>query len=233
MDRFDFASSRYGSELQRRTDLNTAVTTLAGIVALLIAGIFTIAGDAHLSLEAIPLWLDAACLTAAAFAIAAIYFLIRAYHGYIYRYSPTVFDLENWRKAVIATGYTSDQADAQLRDFLISAYADANQINTVNNEAKSGYQNRATGCLVGCVAALMIASPAYLLAKHDRDELHDQSRLPICRIELRIGNHDRQPAAAPAAAPAATTADAGHPRERGAASLPLGADRRAVPRGYR
>lgn len=223
MDRFDFASSAYKLELDRRRELNSAVATPAGLITLFVAAIFTLAGEISIPVGWISSWLSIACAGAAITAVVSIFFLVRAYHSFTYRFIPTVAELESWRSDIIALGYTPIQADEQLREFLITSYANANDINTINNEAKSGYLYRATQGLVGCLVALMIASPAYLLSKSTREALKPKIKNPICYVECRSKSVAPKPTLPTAASPAAspTAADAGREGESCSPRLPV------------
>jgi hypothetical protein len=139
---FDFLKDRYDYELQRKEQLNAALTLPVAALSLL-GGAMVAMARSFTYAEA---WLSRAFQTAlgldAAAFVSCLIFLAFAYHRQRYRYLEHLATLEAWKDDYAATlrsqGFATDTLNMTIKEHLRGRIIDAADRNTDNNDARSG-----------------------------------------------------------------------------------------------
>lgn len=104
-------------------------------------------------------WLATACCIACY--LRTIYFLVRSYHGHVYRFLPFALEIRSYRDDLrhwYATyGGGSDEAEKEFEEYLERLNAEAADHNARINLEKSEYLFRANTWLVYCVILTVAA----------------------------------------------------------------------------
>jgi hypothetical protein len=108
------------------------------------------------------------------FFLLTIYFLIRSYYGYTYRYLPTSEELRDYRERLEQYYQTESHnlagIDAEMESYIRAAYARCAHKNTINNDSKSGYLYKANGFLILTLICGLLCTVPYLWAKTNQPE---------------------------------------------------------------
>jgi hypothetical protein len=227
----ELAQKHYFHEVARRNDLNSSLGIPLGILTALFAAIATMATSisSPFNLARIILLLTSALATLAG--LVSIYFFVKSYLGYMYRHPTSMEPLRAWREQIIANGDTEQYADEQVDRVMTKQYSEAAELNSKNNDDKSGYIHRAGVSLVICLVLVLLSSIPYIYVKtkspDDLKGLADRVSMQIDHIGgPSCGTSPVSPAAAaPSSAATSGTTNARHSRKRGSKAIAVAGPR--------
>jgi hypothetical protein len=155
---FYFFEIKRNEEMGGRLNLPfTVLSILGGIVAYIVQNFYFEMG-----------WLSVIfglfIFLATGSIIISIYYLIRSYHGYIYEYLPTVFDLNEYHTS-LKNYYRGDTFDEKIKEefssFLKDNLIKATLKNTWNNDKKSAFFHDANKFLICAFILTLLGSIVY------------------------------------------------------------------------
>ncbi len=164
----------YFFEINRKHQLTSqlgipigVLTILGGVIAFFVKSVQYIADVKWIMLAAIV-------LISMFFLGRTIYYLIRSYYGYTYRYIPTPKEIEKYREELVAyyeaEGTPEGDPGTEIKDFLLDRYAICTHENTINNDSKSAYFHKANTSLIFTLILVILCSIPYLLIKYSQPE---------------------------------------------------------------
>jgi hypothetical protein len=134
--------------------------------------------------------------------IAAAYFLVRSYHGYLYQQLPGAVSLQSHYKELLeyhsAVGSEAGATDRDFESYLTARYVEASDVNARNNVSKAGYAFRATQALIIGLLATLVAAVPWGVGELRRTPTPEAVRIvnPV-EIEMRSATPDPKPASPP------------------------------------
>ncbi len=204
----------YDREMEQRDQLRSAIATPLGLISLLGALTAAIVRAFQFTVGPAAVIVSAALIVACALLAAAIYYLIRCYHGHTYKGIQTAGELKKYRDDLAAwysaTGSNPDHADTDTEAYLADSYAQAAHHNAEVNALKWNYLFLANRRIIYATLAIAVAFPVYL-----RDQLSERPETiqvfdAAPDLKRAILQHGRQTAtkagASAASTPAATSA---------------------------
>lgn len=172
MDDFQFYKENYLTELQRKHDLDSSISIPIGILSVAGSVIFAFIKELKgferdIVFDAMIVLLAAAVVTL----LCSVFFLIRSYFNYSYRYVPTSSEIKKYNDD-LTKFYEGDQGKAKtdLESYLISEYAANTHTNSINNDSKAAYLHKAKSFMIGALISLFFASLPYFVKFHKMEQ---------------------------------------------------------------
>lgn len=163
----DLFKELYMYELHRKEELTGRVTVLLSAVTVVGAlGGYLLKSQA-IQMDLWSLIFGVLLVTAGIFYGRSIYCLTRLYSGYEYAAIPTPARLQDYYEELI-TFYKNNHeekgdADSAFTTYLNKRYAEATEVNVLNNEAKAAYHARSLQSLVFALLFVTLAALPPLL----------------------------------------------------------------------
>ncbi len=174
MNLLDLYKEHYFFEINRRHQLTSQLsipigilTVLGGLSAYIVKNNFMCSDDKKL-LFAVLLSISSL------FFIITIYYLIRSYYGYTYRFIPSPKDINDYKKQLSdyhkKLGSSEEKVELELEEFLIERYAIAAHENTWNNDSKSVFLHKANTALIYTLISLLLNASLFYYVNFNNHE---------------------------------------------------------------
>lgn len=164
----------YFFEINRKHQLTSQLGIPIGVLTILGGAIAFFVKSVQYAYDMKFLLLGAAVLISIFFLGRTIYYLIRSYYGFTYRYIPTPQEIEGYKQE-LSVYYETERAlecdaDKEVKEFLSERYAICTHENTINNDSKSAYLHKANTSLIFTLIFVMLCSVPYLSIKFTQPE---------------------------------------------------------------
>jgi hypothetical protein len=167
MNTVNFYQHLYEAEWQTRDHLQAAVSTPLSVLVLVATGLVLLAQNFRTDHHALEIVFWSAYAVAAAGFIAAVYMLIRSFHGYVYRRIPLPSQLLAYYEGLLRhytalgrPGLANQEFDLYLRE----RYVEAGDRNAVHNTNRFDYLHQANRGIILSLCALVACTVPYVLA---------------------------------------------------------------------
>jgi hypothetical protein len=160
MDVLDLYKEHYFFEINRRDQLTSQLSIPIGILTILGGLGAYLANTISICSKDMKIVFIAILAISTLFFIITIYYLIRSYYGYTYRYIPTPKEIDDYRKQLKEyherVGNSEEQVIIEIKEFLTERYAISTHKNTWNNDSKSGFLHKANKALIYTLVSLLL-----------------------------------------------------------------------------
>ncbi len=151
----------YKHELEQRERLRSALNLPLGLLVV-VGGLFGIMLQSlWFEVSVLSILFYAAALGGVLFFSQTMYFLVRSYHGHIYKAMPFALEQRTYREGLrewhTKYGNGPDEGDREWVEYLERLYAEAADHNAGMNLIKSDYLFRANGAIIKCVICAVLA----------------------------------------------------------------------------
>ena len=159
----------YLYELSRKEELTGRVTILLTAVTVVGAVVGSLLEAHPISGDVLSLIFGSLLILAIFFYGSSVYYLTRLYTGYTYKAIPTPAKLQAYYQELV-TFYTENPeekggAREKFQTYINKRYAEATEVNALNNEAKAAYHAKALRALIFVLLFLSLAAVPHLLKK--------------------------------------------------------------------
>ena len=176
----------YKSESEHRERLRGAVGLPLGLLMVIggLLGTMSQSVEAKLAIPSVLFWL--AATVGVVYFVRAAYFLIRSYHGHVYKAMPFALERKEYRDQLrewhVEYGGGTQDGDREYEDYLERLYAEAADRNAYVNTVKSEYLFRANASLIVCVVWTAIAFLPYAFSRRLDSE-------PVQKVQIVESPH--------------------------------------------
>jgi len=173
----------YDAEWRRRNDLIGAASVPLGVLALLGSAVFFLLKEYAAGGGLLDVLFWTGLIFAALVYSAAVYFLVRSYHGYRYQQIPYPSELRSYRQALehrFAAEGTPLLAGQRFEEFLEEHFGSAAERNMQNNIAREVYLQRTNRATILCL--LVVAATAVPFAVRERTRVDTPQRVEITNL---------------------------------------------------
>lgn len=155
------AEELYKQETEHRERIRTALGVPVGLLVVIGGGLGAMLQSAWIEVGVLCIFFWLLASASCGFFLKAMYFLVRSYHGHVYRQMPFPAEqlryrdgLREWHNKY---GGGQVEADREYAAYLEDRYTDAADHNAYVNVAKSEYLFRANASMVNCVVLTVLA----------------------------------------------------------------------------
>lgn len=192
-----FFKELYEAELERREKITSSLVIPIGILSLLGSGIIYLIQKLEFFIDFINTMVLIILIVATIFFCYSVYYLIKSYFGYTYKFLPTPKELEQYWNKLREYYKTQDvdykTADAEFEQYIENSYVDSTTENTWNNDSKSEYLHKANRAMVWCLVLILACSFPVLVK--EKDEIQKvqivNERLTIQNMENNMGKEQK------------------------------------------
>ena len=160
MDILDLYKEHYFFEINRRHQLTSQLSIPIGILIILGGLGAYISKNISICSKNMKILFIVLLVISTLFFILTIYYLIRSYYGYTYRYIPTPKEIDDYRKQLKEyherVGNSEERVIIEIKEFLTERYAISTHKNTWNNDSKSGFLHKANTALIYTLLSLLL-----------------------------------------------------------------------------
>lgn len=163
----DFYKEHYFHEANRRHQLSGALAIPVGVLTLLTGVLTVIIREIDLPLSNWEMVQGAGVVISAILIGISTCFLILSYYGYSYGYIATPLELKNHYEKLVKYYENENEAEGkakvEIEHYIDSEYAQYTDLNTKNNDRKSGYIHRASGYIIAALSVTIFTAIPYVL----------------------------------------------------------------------
>lgn len=122
----------------------------------------------------------------------AVYYFVRSWFNYTYRFLPTARETDNYRK--LLEEHYKDLTDKDnyiqdaLSDYLYNAYVESSSHNTLNNDRRSAFLHKTTSRLIISFVSSLLTMIFFYFGNFDAQKNSVQRVLVTAPIEIRNGS---------------------------------------------
>jgi len=192
----------YKHELEHKERLRAAIGIPLGLLVVIGGLLGAMLQSVWFEPGGLCFWFWLAALGSALFFVRAMYFLVRSYHGHVYKAMPFALEGRTYRDRLrhwhATYGNGSHEGDREYEEYLERLYAEAADHNACVNLAKSEYLFQANTSVVYCVILTVTTFVPFAVHRVLRPvavqkiEIINPPR-PLVDQEMRMSNEKPKP----------------------------------------
>lgn len=208
-ERLELYKEKYYFELERKDSLNSGMVIPGGIIGFLlgIAGYFY----QRVGMMEPGFWRGAVFVLIVINIITliiAIAHLVIAYFNYVYKHMPTSKEMEKYWDTLKSYYDEHESAegdlDSRFMTFLLDSYNTCDEINTNNNDRKSGLLFRANKAII---AAMLITAVTFIPLSYEDICKYGNDIISVFKVNEEVNIDEREETTIYTPTPTATTAE--------------------------
>lgn len=163
MNKYEFSKDHYFFEISRNQQFTSSLTLPIGISVAISGALGYYLSNLSDTIQWASVLLYFFIIISVIFLIRTIYYLIKAYHKYEYRYIPHMEDVKKYYQKIVDQ-YKEDYPDEiepEFENYVINTYSRCSTWNSVNNDQKSGYLHKANENLIWALIFTLITAVPY------------------------------------------------------------------------
>jgi len=175
-DILDHFKEHYFFEISRKHQLTNSLSIPIGVLVVLGGAISFFIHQIDYSSEPVIFLFYLLIAVSLFFFLRTMYFLVRSYHNFKYRYIPSSDEALSYYNEL--KGYyskhsiTPDNSTSDFEDFLIERYSKCANDNTWSNDSKTAFLHKANNSLITTLICVAICSiPYFYLSINNREKI--------------------------------------------------------------